>query len=82
MMQTVARALREQCNIPFESFFLVAHLGKGHFAYFSGPNSIPENDLNKVFRREKFLQIQKSTSSGKARGLEERRSDHNSHHYP
>ena len=79
-MQTVARALREQCNIPFESFFLVAHLGKGHFAYFSGPNSIPENDLNKVFRREKFLQIQKSPSSGKHQRPEGRRSQHRSHH--
>ncbi|KAK3302394.1 uncharacterized protein B0T15DRAFT_303917 [Chaetomium strumarium] len=60
---TVARALRQHCNIPYESFLLAVHLGKGGFVYFSGPNSIPEEDIRKIFNREKFLKYQNSTSS-------------------
>ncbi|KAL2188425.1 hypothetical protein L209DRAFT_217342 [Thermothelomyces heterothallicus CBS 203.75] len=59
---TVARALREHCSIPFESFFLAAGLGDGRFAYFSGPNPLPEEDILKVFRRDKFMQFQKGAS--------------------
>lgn len=44
----------------------MAYLGKGHFAYFSGPHSVPEVDISKIFRREKFLKIQKSASIGTA----------------
>lgn len=65
MTQTVARALREHCNIPFESFFLATHLGGGKFAYFSGPNPIAEEDIRTMFRREKFLQFQNRTPSSK-----------------
>ncbi|KAK4123395.1 hypothetical protein N657DRAFT_656640 [Parathielavia appendiculata] len=60
---TVARALREHCNIPFESFFLATHLGGGKFAYFTGPQPILEEDIRKIFRREKFLQFQSRTLS-------------------
>ncbi|KAL2164205.1 hypothetical protein VTH06DRAFT_3421 [Thermothelomyces fergusii] len=75
---TVARALREYCNIPFESFFLAAGLGDGRFAYFSGPNPIPEEDILKVFRRDKFMQFQKGASlrdigDGVAEGHEDER---------
>lgn len=65
MKQTVARALREQCNIDFESFLLVAYLGNGKFAYFSGPQALSEEEIRKIFRRDKFLQAQNKTSSSK-----------------
>jgi hypothetical protein len=61
--QTVAKALRQHCNIPYESFLLAVHLGRGGFVYFSGPNSIPEEDIRKIFNREKFLKYQNSPSS-------------------
>ncbi|AEO68857.1 uncharacterized protein THITE_130193 [Thermothielavioides terrestris NRRL 8126] len=60
--QTVARALREQCNIHFESFFLAIHQGKGNFLCFSGPHTISEEDIRQIFRREKFLQFQNLAS--------------------
>ncbi|KAK4236406.1 hypothetical protein C8A03DRAFT_35713 [Achaetomium macrosporum] len=60
---TVARALRQHCNIPYESFLLAVHLGREGFVYFSGPNSIPEEDIRKIFHREKFLKYQNLTSS-------------------
>jgi hypothetical protein len=53
--QTVARALREHCNIPFETFFLAAHLGGGKFAYFQGPRPLSEEEIRAVFKRERFL---------------------------
>jgi hypothetical protein len=61
--QTVAKALREHCNIPFESFFLATHLGNGKFAYFSGPRPVSEDDVRTIFKREKFLQFQNRPSS-------------------
>ncbi len=69
MRQTVARALRESCNIPFESFFLATHLGNGKFAYFSGPRPISEDNIRIIFRRDKFLQIQNRPSSSKFEAL-------------
>ncbi len=65
-MQTVATLLQNHCSIPSESYFLAAHMGKGKFAFFAGPHRIPEEDLGKVFRREKFLQLQKAALLGKA----------------
>jgi hypothetical protein len=65
--QTVARALREHCNIPFESFFLATHLGGGKFAYFTGPRPMAEEEIRKMFRREKFLQFQNRTQSSMCR---------------
>jgi hypothetical protein len=44
----------------------VTHRGKGEFAFFSGPNSITEEDTRKIFRRDKFLQTQNPTSLSKA----------------
>ena len=69
MRQTVARALRESCNIPFESFFLATHLGNGKFAYFSGPRPISEDDIRAIFKRDKFLQFQNRPSSSKFEAL-------------
>lgn len=63
MVQTVARALREHCHIPFESFFLATHLGGGKFAYFQGPRPLSEEEIRIVFRRERFLNFQNSTRS-------------------
>ncbi|KAK3902533.1 hypothetical protein C8A05DRAFT_33763 [Staphylotrichum tortipilum] len=54
---TVAKALQDHCNIPFQSFFLATHLGDGKFAYFSGPRVDSEADIHAMFRRDKFLQI-------------------------
>ncbi|KAH6850001.1 hypothetical protein B0I37DRAFT_102204 [Chaetomium sp. MPI-CAGE-AT-0009] len=59
---TVARALREHCHIPFESFFLATHLGNGHFAYFSGPSPIAEGNIPKMFQRDGFLKFQEQAS--------------------
>ncbi|KAL2127013.1 hypothetical protein VTI74DRAFT_11475 [Chaetomium olivicolor] len=64
---TVARALKEQCHIPFESFFLVTHMGNGNFAYFSGPRTISEEEIRLMFRREKFLQFQNRASPRESR---------------
>jgi hypothetical protein len=63
MIQTVARALREHCNIAFESFFLATHLGGGKFAYFTGPHPMSEEDVRKMFRKEAFRQFQHQTPS-------------------
>lgn len=63
--QTVARALREHCNIPFESFFLATHLGHGNFAYFSGPSPIAEENIRKMFMRDKYLKFQERASLSK-----------------
>lgn len=63
--QTVGQALREQCHIEHESFFLAVSLGNGNFAYFSGPNPVTEEQVRKMFRRDKFLQSQNGMSPSK-----------------
>jgi hypothetical protein len=57
--------LRDHCHIPFESFFLAAHQGGGKFVYYAS-NSMSEEDIRKVFRRDKFLQFQHQGTTGKS----------------
>ncbi|KAJ4286029.1 hypothetical protein N0V88_008144 [Collariella sp. IMI 366227] len=73
---TVARALTEQCHIPFKSFFLVTHLGNGKFAYFASPRAVSQEEIRLMFKREKFLQFQNRASP-----VESQSRAHEDNHY-
>ncbi|GAB1320249.1 hypothetical protein MFIFM68171_10459 [Madurella fahalii] len=60
---TVARALREQCHIDYENFFLAVSLKNGQVVYFSGPQPLAEDEIRSMFRRDKFLQYQPTDSN-------------------
>lgn len=68
--QTVSRALKEHCNIPFDAFFLATYTKDGTLTYFSGPSRMPEEQINQVFTRAKFLRFirQASRSEFRMRG--------------
>ncbi|KAK4146293.1 uncharacterized protein C8A04DRAFT_9838 [Dichotomopilus funicola] len=70
---TVSRALKEHCNIPFDAFFLATYTKDGTLTYFSGPSRMPEEQINQVFTRAKFLRFirQASRRDGVSEGYEE-----------
>ncbi|KAK3940372.1 hypothetical protein QBC46DRAFT_126982 [Diplogelasinospora grovesii] len=60
---TIDTALREQCNINYQTYFLAAFLDDGTWAFFSGPNRIPDSAIPKIFQKNQFLQLQKRSAS-------------------
>ncbi|KAJ9154838.1 hypothetical protein NKR23_g2420 [Pleurostoma richardsiae] len=61
---SVGRALREQCNIPAQHYFVAAVLDDGTTQIFAGPNPIPPNTINSFFSMDRYLRwIQRQGSS-------------------
>ncbi|KAK3357107.1 hypothetical protein B0T25DRAFT_147256 [Lasiosphaeria hispida] len=60
---TIGRALREQCNINYQSYFLAVLTEEGEVAYFSGPENLPNEEIPRIFQMQKFLHWQKRATS-------------------
>ncbi|EGO58246.1 hypothetical protein NEUTE1DRAFT_82628 [Neurospora tetrasperma FGSC 2508] len=51
--------LREQCKINHQSFFLAVLTEDGHTVYFTGPNKLPEGEIQRYFDMDRFIRYQK-----------------------
>jgi hypothetical protein len=60
----IDKALREECNIPAKSFFLVAVLDDGQTRYFSGPDGIPPADVPAFFNQPQYAQYLRDRGTG------------------
>ncbi|KAK4455831.1 hypothetical protein QBC34DRAFT_444625 [Podospora aff. communis PSN243] len=60
---TIERALREHAQINAQNYFLAVVTDEGQIAYFTGPQSIPEETCSQFFQMRKFLQYQKRAGS-------------------
>lgn len=56
--QTIPNALRDYCHIHAQSFFLAVDTGGGNMVYYGGPHPFSEDQISKMFSRNKFLQLQ------------------------
>ena len=59
MIQTISEVLREQCKINHQSFFLAVLTEDGHTVYFTGPNKLPEGEIQRYFDMDRFIRYQK-----------------------
>lgn len=64
--QSISRALREQCQINHQGFFLAVLTESGEFAYFSGPQAMPHETASRMFMSSRFLQYQRRPAHGPA----------------
>ncbi|KAK3379818.1 hypothetical protein B0T24DRAFT_170561 [Lasiosphaeria ovina] len=56
---TIDRALREQCQINAQYYFLAARLDDGSHQYFSGPRRLETSEIRKIFDMDRFLHHQR-----------------------
>ncbi|KAK3495149.1 uncharacterized protein B0T23DRAFT_127544 [Neurospora hispaniola] len=56
---TISEVLREQCKINHQSFFLAVLTEDGHTVYFTGPNKLPEGEIQRYFDMDRFIRYQK-----------------------
>lgn len=63
--QPIDRALREQCQINAQTYFLAVVTDDGTTAYFSGPENLPQEAIPGIFNMRKFLHHQKRAGTCK-----------------
>lgn len=56
---TIGDVLRDQCKINHQSFFLAVLTEDGRTVYFTGPNKLPEGEIQRYFDMERFIRYQK-----------------------
>lgn len=59
VIQTIGDVLRDQCKINHQSFFLAVLTEDGRTVYFTGPNKLPEGEIQRYFDMERFIRYQK-----------------------
>lgn len=65
LIQTISDVLRDQCKINHQSFFLAVLTEDGRTVYFTGPNKLPEGEIQRYFDMERFIRYQRRAAESK-----------------